>query len=236
MRFTEEPGNNSNCNPKIPTRRVNEAIDTLKQSPLGTHCLIVYPDLVTLRAIYSHYTKVELEDNNEIVLILPYYETADMVRLSLSGRNIYDDNSNNNTFGYSGVDVGKYEKEGSLMIMDSLKGYFPSEEQRNYRNKVIKVGLEFVSFIDVLLKHAERRRKAGVTVLSDLGSFYHHHRNHDNQKLIKYEKSLPKKYDGMNLKGFCLYHQMDFERQFNLEQQTELLGCHSRNIKLINGR
>jgi hypothetical protein len=71
--------------------------------------------------------------------------------------------------------------------------------------KEIKWGLEFMSFLDILLKHAKRRRKNGVTVLSDLGSIlsllYL-----GNQKLIKYQKSLPKKYTGMNLKGFCLYH------------------------------
>jgi hypothetical protein len=53
-----------------------------------------------------------------------------------------------------------------------------------------------------------------------------------NQKLIEYEGSLPKKYDGMNLKGFCLYHQKDFERQFSQEQQTLLLSSHSENIIL----
>jgi hypothetical protein len=88
--------------------------------------------------------------------------------------------------------------------MDSLKGYFPSEEQNSYHDNN-KWGLDFISFVDVLLKQAERRRKNGLTVLSDLGSFHHHHHhhNHGNQKLIEYEKSLPKKYDGMNLKGYC---------------------------------
>ena len=30
------------------------------------------------------------------------------------------------------IDVGKYEKEGSLIIMDSVKGYFGSDN--NYKN------------------------------------------------------------------------------------------------------
>lgn len=230
-----------NFKPKIPPRAY-EALDSIKESQAGTHCLMVYPDLVTLRAIYSQYTKIQLECNNEIVLILPYYETPDTVRLVLSGRNSYDDNSNTNPFEYSGVDVSKYEKEGSLMIIDSLKGYFPPEGQSNYYyydddnnniNNNIRGGLDFMSFIYILLKQAERRRKDGVTVLADLGSFYHHH-SHGNQKLIEYEKSLPKIYDNMNLKGFCLYHQKDFESQFRLEQQIELLDCHSRNIMLVN--
>ena len=226
-----------NFKPKIPPR-VYEALDSIKESQAGTHCLMVYPNLVALRAIYSQYTKIQLEYNNEIVLILPYYETPDTVRLVLSGRNGYNDNSSTNSFKFSGVDVNKYEKEGSLMIIDSLKGYFPPEGQSSYyhndnNNNNIRRGLDFMSFIYILLKQADRRRKDGVTVLADLGSFYHYH-NYGNQKLIEYEKSLPKKYDGMNLKGFCLYHQKDFESQFRLEQQAELLDCHGRNIMLVN--
>ena len=86
---------------------------------------------MTLRAVYSQYTKIQLEDNNQIVLILPYYETTDMVRLALSGRNVYDDKNGNNSFDYSGIEVEKYEKEGSLLIMDSLKGYFLQNKALN---------------------------------------------------------------------------------------------------------
>jgi hypothetical protein len=52
---------------------------------------------------------MQLEHNNEIVSILPYYETTEMVRLTLSGESIYDENENN-SLGYSGMDVNKYEK------------------------------------------------------------------------------------------------------------------------------
>jgi hypothetical protein len=65
--------------PKIHPGRGSEALDSFRKSPPVTHCLMVYPDLRTLRGIYSHYTKIQLEDNNEMVLILPYYETTDMV-------------------------------------------------------------------------------------------------------------------------------------------------------------
>jgi hypothetical protein len=56
-------------------------------------------------------------------LILRYYETTDTVRLALSGRNAYIDNSNG-PFEHSGIDVNKYENEGSLITMDSLKRIF----------------------------------------------------------------------------------------------------------------
>jgi hypothetical protein len=164
MIFRKESADN-NFKPEIPPRRMGEALESLNKSPRGTHCLVVYPDLITLRTMYTHYTKIQLE-KNEIVLILPYYETTDMIRLFLSGINVYGDNNNNNNnpFGYSGMEVGKYEKEGSLMIMDSLKAYFPSEEQGSFNNKNTQWGLNLKSFIDILLKHAKRRRKNGVTI------------------------------------------------------------------------
>ena len=161
MTFGEHLADN-NLKTKIPPRRVDEALDALKESQPGAHCLVVYPDLMTLKAVYSQYTKIQLEDNNQIVLILPYYETTDMVRLALSGRNVYDDKKGNNTFDYSGIELEKYEKEGSLMIIDSLKGYFPLEQG-------IKLAEDFMSFIDVLLKDTKSRGKNGVVVLSDLG-------------------------------------------------------------------
>jgi hypothetical protein len=83
-----------------------------------------------------------------------------------------------------------------------------------------------------LFKQAERQGKNGVTVLSDLISF--HHLKYGTQKLVEYEQSLPKTYGGKNLKGFCLYHQKDFERRFSQEQQASLLDCHSQNIILGN--
>jgi hypothetical protein len=218
--------------PKTPFRSVSDGLDSLKGSIPGTHGLVVYPDLKTIREIYSHYTKMQL-DNNEMVLILPYYETTDMVRLALSGMDFYCDKGNY-PFGYSGIDVSKYEKEGSLMIKDSLEGYFPPEERSRFHNSndLLQGEVGLMTFIDILLKHAERRRKAGITVLADMGSFHHHYYEKGNQKLVEYERSLSKKFDGMNLKGFCLYHQRDFERRFSQEHQASLLDCHSQNITL----
>jgi hypothetical protein len=133
------------------------------------------------------------------------------------------------------MDVNKYEKEGSLIIMDSLRGYFPSEGQTGFHNNNSPNGdLDLMSFLEILLKQAERQKKNGVRVLSDMGSFYHHNNPDDNLNLVKYERSLPEKFDEKHLKGFCLYHQKDFEKRLSQEQQAELLDCHSRNIKVEN--
>ena len=133
MSHREHPKDNYNKQ-KALFRGVNETLDAIKESETGTHCLMVYPDIMTLRAIYSSFTKQQLEDKNEIVLILPYYETTDMVRLVLSGSNVYGDDITNNPAGYSGIDIGRYEKEGSLVIVDSFKGYFGSDQRQENSN------------------------------------------------------------------------------------------------------
>jgi len=179
-----------------------------------------------------------LEERKEIVLILPYYETPDMVRLILSGRllrtgygveNSYDDDKH---FGYSGIDISKYEKEGSLVIVDSLKGLFGSE--LNIVNDNISSAMSLKAIIDRLDAHAKRRRKDGIAVLADIGSFYFY-QSHDHhiQNLVEFEISLPQ-YAGKNVKLFCLYHQRDFEKRLRQEEQAKLLDNHNRNIMLVS--
>ena len=50
---------------------------------MGIHYLILYKDLATLRKFYSNYTKEQIEENNEFVLINTFYENTDFVRLVL---------------------------------------------------------------------------------------------------------------------------------------------------------
>ena len=120
--------------------------------------------------------------------------------------------------------------------MDSLDGYFPTRGHDDIydSNDSPKGDLDLMSYLNILLKQAERQKKNGVTVLADIASFYHHNNPDNNLKLIEYECSLPKKFDARNLKGFCLYHQKDFEIRFSQKQQAELLDCHNRKIIVKN--
>jgi hypothetical protein len=190
----------------------NDVLKQLRQAEFGAHYIIVYYDMMTLRQIYSGYIKAQLEDNNEIVLILPYYETTEVVRRILSGEN-------NNGIGGSIIDVRKHEKEGSLMIIDSVKAYFGSET-------------DLMSFIGKLSRQAQNSGKSGVSVIADLASFYF-----DNgiDKLIDYEMSLPTKYDDqMKLKGFCFYHQEDFDKRLSKDQKQKLLEHHGKHLIVVN--
>jgi DcmR-like sensory protein len=182
-----------------------EVSQELKKSSFGAHFLVIYPDLSTLREMYSHYVKSALSnEGNEIVLVLPFLETADNVRRILS------ENSAN-------IDVRKYEKEQSLLIMDSLKSYF------GLQNGIIP-------FVIQTIAYANTSGKSGLSVLADMGSFFYYDKKDD---LMQYEIALPLKYKNMNLKGFCIYHKLDFDRSLTDKERQTLIEEHGKTLILL---
>jgi MEDS: MEthanogen/methylotroph, DcmR Sensory domain len=170
----------------------------------GAHYLILYPDLTTLRETYSQYIKTSLVERNEIMIILPFYETVEGVRDVL-------------TKNYANIDIKAYEKEQSLIIVDSLKGYSGSPEG-------------IMPVLKQMVKFAKSSGKSGVSAFGDMGSFFH---NNNENSLMKYELSLPSEYNSeMNLKTFCLYHQKEFDSKFTDKQKEQLLGHHGNNLIL----
>src|SRR5215212_2263261 len=134
-----------------------------------------------------------------------------MVRSVLSGEN---KNNQSNI-----IDVRKYEKQGSLVIIDSVNAYFHSD-------------IDLISFLAGLAKQPQFSGKKGISVIADLASFSYFNRI---DKLIEYEMSLPTKYDddNMKLKGFCLYHQEDFDRRLREQQKQMLLEHHGKNLMVV---
>ena len=68
---------------RVFSRDAVETSQELHESEFGAHFLVVYPDLVTFRETYSQYVKEAMKDN-EIVIILPFYETVNDVRRIMS--------------------------------------------------------------------------------------------------------------------------------------------------------
>ena len=93
------------------TMAVEDAVNMLSSAEYGIHCLIVYPDLTTLREFYSHYIQKQVEVRNEAVKMASFYETLDSVRRTLSEV-------------HSSMDVERLERESTLAIVDSLNEYF----------------------------------------------------------------------------------------------------------------
>jgi hypothetical protein len=179
----------------------NDALHHMSQAEYGAHYMVIYPDLDTLREIYSNYAHKQIKANNEIVLINPFYETTDSVRQILSQ---YD---------HGGIDVSKYEKQESLMIADALEEY---------------LGNQPLVYVKKGLANYAKVGKKGLSVLADLGAYPH--RSKDNE-LVDYELSLPTKFD-VPMKGFCLYHQKDFDKLSD-EQKQKLVEHHGKALKII---
>lgn len=178
---------------------------TAKELPkleFGAHFLVVYPDLVIFREMYSHYAKAALTDN-EIVVILPFYETVDSVRRILS-----EDSAN--------IDVRKFEKEQLLLIIDSLKSYFGSQD-----------GL--MPFVNRIVQFAKDSGRNGVSMIGDMAPFFYLGKN---MCLLHYETTLPIKFEDMDLKGLCAYHKQDFDKKLSEKEKRILLEHHGKTLYL----
>ena len=91
------------------------------------------------------------------------------------------------------LDVKKQVREGSLMILDSLKAY-PD------------LGVSISPFAKRLLDRApslERWVRFICLIIIFRGPIEY-----------EYELSLPSKLADIRMKGFCLYHEKDFDQRF----------------------
>ena len=182
-----------------------EVSEELIKSEFGSHFAIIYPDLITLREMYSHYIKSVLSKGNEIVMMLPFFEPVNNVKRILS-----EDSAN--------IDVKRYEKEQVLLIMDSLKAYFDSPD-----------GL--FPLLNQTVAYANKVGKDGLSALGDMGSFFY---NNKKDRLLEYETMLSSKYGKMNyIKGFCMYNEQDYNKRLDEEERQRLLGHHVKTLKLL---
>lgn len=180
----------------------NLTLQQTRHADYGAHYLILYPDLTTLRELYSRYIQVSLVEGNEIIIIFPFYETIDSVRDVLAENCV-------------SLNIRDYEKEQSLIIVDSLKGYFGSPEG-------------IMPVLKQMVEYAKSSGKSGVSAFGDMGSFFY--KNKENG-LMEYELSLPSEYDReMNLKTFCLYHQKEFDYKFREKQKEQLFRHHGNSM------
>jgi DhnA family fructose-bisphosphate aldolase class Ia len=204
---------------------VNSILEELNNVEYGEHVIVIHPHLNAFRKMYSDYTKKQLVNNNGIVLLAPHYETIDAVKTNLGVTRHHSNSSNNDDTDLIGAptpinnsdNLQKYEKDGSLLIVDSLKTHFHAD-------------LDIKSFIRKLVEHAKNTGKDGVSVFVDMGSFYHHNKI---DELIEHELSIPSKYHDMKLRRFCIYHQKDFDR-LKKEQKNSLHKHHSKEIVVID--
>ncbi|MGD9674812.1 MAG: MEDS domain-containing protein [Candidatus Nitrosocosmicus sp.] len=189
----------------IDSMHVEDATNTVLESPYGLHALIIYSDSLTLREFWSFYAKKSIEDKNEFVYLAPFYDTAESVRKTLSE-------------GHMSIDIQKYEK--SLRIGDSLEKYLDKNGRAFDKESVMNANQNVVEYANELNKN-------GASILGDLGAFLF---KNQIQSLVDYECSLPTKFE-TNLKGICLYHQNDFDK-LSIEQKKKIIEHHNIAIKI----
>lgn len=193
-------------NPVSVIERTGNALDIalgLDQIQYGDHVLLIYPNMDSIREIYSHYSRAALE-NGELVLLFNYYETADSIRQTMKE---------------IGIDVEAHEKERHLMIVEDMtKSYFDYAE-------------DFLSFIDLLDNQNEKLDKKAITIIADMGIFYHLNNKDD---LVRFEKSMPVKF-GSKLKRFCCYHICDYNR-LQEQEKHDLLEHHYVRVMISSSQ
>jgi hypothetical protein len=185
----------------------DEISDRLLHVPPGHHYLILYPNIETMRKLYSGYVKKQLEEQpDSVVLFLSYYDTTDNVRSVLSSK---------------GVLVKELEKNGTLIILDIMK--------------VLQYPYFEVPDIEKLRELARKTEKQfgdkSIFIIADMSVFNH---TKKASELLEYEKTLHKDLKIERWKELCMYNKRDFENMFTEEESNSLMEYHKDKVVLVN--
>jgi len=122
----------------------NAMLEHVIQTKHGDHSIILYSELANIEYWYLNYIKRSLESLNEIVLILVHHPVTNII----------------NNLRNTGLDIDKYKKEGSAVVVQSKKAYYGLSQEF--------VGVTIMA--KMLLRRMHKLEKAGLTVISDISS------------------------------------------------------------------
>jgi len=128
----------------------------------GEHNVILYSSISELRQLLIEYCRISFKSSNEILLILTYYNSIENILKTLKD---IDNKSESRQI------------DGSLVIRESAKVYF------NLADELVDIMI----MIRMLLQRKRKLGKDGLTVISDMGIFFHRKRIVD---LIAHETNL----------------------------------------------
>ncbi len=196
----------------------------------GENGILVYPNSQTFRQIYTQYVKDHLlakeveeqkkkgnddDDNNRrkeqlllmprIILIAAFYDTVNAEKHNQSA---------------VGVDVQSKIDDGSLLIVDAFDGYYPNTD-----------GMK--KLVVSLSERARKEGRIGVSVISNMGSFFLYDGDGTASELLSYEASLPSKTDGGNVRGFNCYHARDYDNLFDSQKKELLTQGQKKSLEII---
>lgn len=109
------------------------------------HSVVMFDEIGKFREFYCEAAKTTLQ-NDEALMILTYFETADTVKYYLRE---------------AGVDVDLYERADSLFVIDSVEQLFGSTVENTLR------------FVELLNKKARRQGRKGLAIIADMDAFFH---------------------------------------------------------------
>jgi hypothetical protein len=188
----------------------------IKNSNHADHNLVIYPRLEQFEEFYIECCKDSILDRNEILVLVTHYQPVSAVRKKMHL--------------LAGIDTARYENDGTLVILDSEMVYQPILEKTGRDNIIIIL-------TSLLMKQAQERDKKGITLVSDLGTFFLNKKIAD---LISHELwlrllllgvSVPRRIDANIIRSFCCYHKDDFS-VLQEEQRKRILQHHSNNLIL----
>lgn len=178
-------------------------VEQLHQFEFGEHNILVYHDYDTLKDLYSHHCQKRLKEGNEVVVLLPHYETIRSVREALRELEI---------------DTNRYEEDQTLIIMDAINTMFNPTSR------------DFLDYLKGLENRARVKKKAGICVIADMGSFYHLGKI---EELVSYEAAIPPRRKNVKSSLLCIYHSKDFHR-LNKENRDTVCASHFRELMLAS--
>lgn len=152
-----------------------------EQEGESIHSILVYDEIEKFREFYCEAAKTTLQ-NDEVLMILTYFETADTVKYYLKE---------------AGVDVEFYSRSDSLFVIDSVEQFFGSTVENTLR------------FIELLNKKARRQGRKGLAVIVDMDAFFHlKGEGLERYERFVAPKSNSDKFTCM----VCAYHKGNFEK------------------------
>jgi hypothetical protein len=179
---------------------ISLVLEQLNHVESGEHCILIYPNLATLREIYTQYCKNILLKKETVLFLLEGYESNDLISNYLTA---------------SGIDVIQNIGNGSLVLASSLKRFFSSESL-------------FVEFLDVVRGDIDRMgNKNSMTIITDGGSYCSSTENMTS--LIHFESFIYSIVDIKPVKLLCMYNRDDFS-MLTEEQKQILVQLHSKKL------
>ena len=168
----------------------------------GEHNALLYSSITTLHQLLIEYCRISLKSSNEILLILTSYDSIENL---LKALRVIDTN------------LDSRQKNGSLVIRDSAKVYF------NLADELVDIMI----MIRMLLQRKRKLGKDGLTVMCDMGIFFHKKRIVD---LVSHETRLSLgSSDFKEVRMICCYDKPSLS--LLTQQSQQILRAHTKILE-----